>query len=74
MHIQMQVDSNTQATLLLPVRTFLLTSDFGSSTRGDRQFLKVFRNHTMLTTLPTFGTSYGILDLNSSSLVGIRKT
>ena len=28
----------------------LLTSEFGSSTRGERQFLKVFRNHTMLTT------------------------
>ena len=28
----------------------LLTSDFGSSTRGETQFLKVFRNHTMLTT------------------------
>ena len=28
----------------------LLISDFGSLTRGERQFLKVFRNHTMLTT------------------------
>ena len=28
----------------------LLSSEFGSSTRGERQFLKVFRNHTMLTT------------------------
>ena len=28
----------------------LLTSEFGSLTRGERQFLKVFRNHTMLTT------------------------
>ena len=27
----------------------LLTSDFGSSTRGERQFFRVFRNHTMLT-------------------------
>ena len=29
----------------------LLASDFGSSIRGERQFLKVFWNHTMLTTL-----------------------
>ena len=36
---------------VVQVRTHLLTSDFGSSTRGERQFLKVFRNHTMLTTL-----------------------
>ena len=28
----------------------LLISDFRSLTRGERQFLKVFRNHTMLTT------------------------
>ena len=28
----------------------LLFSDYGSSTRGERQFLKVFRNYTMLTT------------------------
>ena len=40
----------------------------------ERQFLKVFRNHTMLTTPPTFGTSRGVLDLNSSLLVGTRKT
>ena len=36
---------------VVQTRTHLLTSDFGSSTRGERQFLKVFRNHTMLTTL-----------------------
>ena len=41
-------------------------------TRGETQFLKVFRNHTILTTPPTFGTSRGVLDLNSSSLVGTR--
>ena len=35
---------------VVQVQTHLLTSDFGSSTRGERQFLKVFRNHTMLTT------------------------
>ena len=29
----------------------LLISNFFSSTRGERQFLKIFRNHTMLTTL-----------------------
>ena len=38
--------------------------------RGETQFLKVFQNHTMLTTPPTIGTSRGVLDLNSSSLVG----
>ena len=43
-------------------------------TRRETQFLKVFRNHTMLTTPLTVGTSGGVLDLNSSSLVGIRKT
>ena len=35
---------------VVQVRTHLLTSDFGSSTRGERQFLKVFHNHTTLTT------------------------
>ena len=39
-------------------------------TRWETQFLKVFRNHTMLTKPPTFGTSRCVLDLNSSSLVG----
>ena len=40
------------------------------STRGEKQFLKVFHIHTMLTSTPTFGTSPGVLDLNSSLLVG----
>ena len=31
---------------VVQVRTHLLTSDFGSSTRGERQLLNVFRNHT----------------------------
>ena len=43
-------DSNTQADPVVQVRTHLLTSNFGSSTRGERQCLQVFRNHTMLTT------------------------
>ncbi len=60
--------------LCYPGTNGLLTSDFSSSTRRERKFLKVFRNHTMLTTPPTFGTSRDILDLNSSSLVGTRKT
>ena len=60
--------------LLFQVRMHLLTSDFGSSTLGERKFLKVFRNYTMLTTPPTFGIFRGVLDLNSSSLVGTRKT
>ena len=59
---------------IVQVRTVLSISDFGSSTQGERQFLKVFRNHTMQTTPPTFGTSRGVLDLNSFSLVGTRKT
>ena len=41
---------------VVQVRTVLLTSEFSSLT----QFLKVFRNHTMLTTLPMFGTSRGV--------------
>ena len=52
----------------------LLIFDFSSSTREVRQFLKVFRNYTMLTIPPMFGTSRGVLDLNSSSRVGTRKT
>ena len=43
-------------------------------TRRETQFLKVFRNHTMLTQPPTFGTSRGFLDLNSFLPVEIRKT
>ena len=39
----------------------LLISDFGSSTRGERQFFKVFR---IITTPTTFGTSRGVLDLH----------
>ena len=52
----------------------LLTSDFSSSTQGERQFRKVFHNHTMLTPPPTFGTSRGVLDLNSSSPLQRLKT
>ena len=52
----------------------LLTSKFGSSTRGERQFLKVFRYHTLLTKPQTLGTSRGVLDLNSSSPVGTQIT
>ena len=63
-----------QADSVVPVGTHLFTSEFGSSTRGERLFLKVFRNHTMLTIPLTFGTSRGDLDLNSSLLVGTRKT
>ena len=39
---QMQIQANTKhrQTLLFWLRTFLLTSDFSSSTRGERQFLK----------------------------------
>ena len=42
----------------------LLISDFGSSTRGEKQFLEVFRNHTMLTTPPTLGTSHGPISIS----------
>ena len=42
--------------------------------RRKTQFIKVFYNHTILTTAPTFGTSRGVSDFNSSSLVGTRKT
>ena len=35
--------------------------------RRETQFLKVFRDHTMPPTPPTFGTSRGVLDLNSFS-------
>ena len=35
---------------VVQVQTHLLTSNSGSSTWGERQFIKVFRNHTMLTT------------------------
>ena len=62
-----------QAGSIIQEQTHLLTSDFGSSTRGERQFLKVFRNYTMLTTPPTLGTFRGGLDLNSSLPVEIRK-
>ena len=44
--MQIQVDSVVQ------VRTHLLTSDFSSSIRKERQFLRVFPNHTMLTSPP----------------------
>ena len=43
--------ANTKAnSLLFRYKPLLLTSDFSSSTRGERQFLKVFHNHTMLPT------------------------
>ena len=47
--IQMLVGLKYSGDSVVQVRTHLLTSDFGSSTRGERQFLKFFRNHTMLT-------------------------
>ena len=54
-YIQMQILGNTkhrrtQIHWRLSTHRLLLISDFGSSTRGKRQFLKDFRNHTMLTT------------------------
>ena len=61
-----------QADTVVPERTRLLTSDF--NTRRETQFLKVFRNHTMLTPPPTFGPSRGVLYLNSSQPAEIRKT
>ena len=39
-----------QSDSVVQVRMYLLTSEFSSSTRGERQSLKVFHNHTMLTT------------------------
>ena len=81
--IQMQIHntySNTNAgkvglkytsDSVVQLRTHLLTSEFGSSTRGERQFLKVFRNHTMLTTLPKFGISRGSISI-SQLMVGLQ--
>ena len=43
-------------------------------TNRETQFLKVFHNHTMQTPPPTFDTSRGAQDLNSSLPVEIRKT
>ena len=43
-------------------------------TRRETQFLKVFRNHTMLTPPPISGTYHCVLHLNSSLPVEIRKT
>ena len=55
MHIHLQTTQyKTQADSVVQIQTHLLTSGFGSLTRGERQFLKVFHNHTMLTTPPTF--------------------
>ena len=49
-------------------RTHLLTFNFSSSTRGERDtILKSLSYHTMLTPPPTLGTFRGVLDLNSSS-------
>ena len=51
---------------VVQVRTVLLSSNFSSSTRGVKQFLRVFHNHTMLTPYlltPMFGTSRGLQDL-----------
>ena len=61
-------------TLLFQIQMGLLISDFGYSTWGETQFLKVFHNHTMLTPPPTFSISCGVKDLNSSLPVEIRKT
>ena len=50
-HIQMQIQGNTKHRRLRCSGTNrLLISGFGSSTRGETQFLKLFCNHTMLTT------------------------
>ena len=42
--------AKTQADYVVQVRTVLLTSDFSSSTRGKRQFLKSLSYHTLRTT------------------------
>ena len=63
---------------VVQVRTIInfLTSDFGSSTRGERDthnsfksFVSYYANKTQ-----TLSTSHGVLDLLSSSLVGTRET
>ena len=64
---------NTQVTPLFRYDRFINFCVQFFDTRRETQFLKVFRNHSMLTTPPTFGTSSGVLDLNSSLPVEIRK-
>ena len=53
-------DSNTQAGSVVQVRTHLLTSDFISSTRGERHhFVSYYANNT-----PTLGTSRGPMSIS----------
>ena len=70
MHVQMQADSNTQATPLFRYGPFI-NYWLRFSTWGERQFLKVFPNHTMLTTPPKFGISRGPI-LISQLVVGLQ--
>ena len=62
---------------VVQVRTFInfLTSEFGSSTRGERDtILKSLSYHYYANKTQAFGTFRGVLDPLSSSLVGTRKT
>ena len=72
--IQMQIQGNTKHRRLCCSSTNrLLISDFKFfDTRRETQFLKVFRNHTMLITPTTFGTSRGLI--SNSQLHGRTPT
>ena len=76
-HIQMQIQiwkqvNTIQVDSVVSGTNGLLTSCLWFfDTRREIRFLKVFRNHTPP---PTFSTSHGVLDLNSSLPVEILKT
>ena len=73
-HIHIQLNTNAgenKRWLLFGYKRFISFWLRFFDTRRETQF---FRNHTMLTPPPTFGTPRGVLDLNSSLPVEIRKT
>ena len=71
-HWIMVVVRNTQATLLFRYEPFISFWFRFFDTRRETQYLKVFRNHTMLTTPPTFGTSRG--PISNSQLHSLTPT
>ena len=68
---QYKYTSKNRWTLFCSVTNRSLISEFGSSTWGERQFFKIFHNHTMITTPLKFRISHGPISI-SQLMVGLQ--
>ena len=66
--------STFKSMVVLQILNTMVGPNFSTPGRKSTEtILKSLSYHTMLTSPPTFGTSRGVLDLNSSSLVRTRR-